>query len=199
VPKGFTEQEKENIHARLLEAGREEFGRFGIKKTSVEDLARKAGISKGAFYQFFASKEELYFAIMNRYETEQHKLLYGLVSLEGGDERLRFKNAFREILRKVEGDPFFRKLLAREEFDYLWQKFTPEQLELSMKTDVDFSSRLVELWKQRGKLKVEDPRVVAGAFRALFFTLLHREEVGTYVFDQVMDLLLEAVIDKILE
>ena len=35
--------------------------------------------------------------------------------------------------------------------------------------------------------------------RALFFTLLHREEVGTDVFDQVMDLLLEAVIDKILE
>lgn len=199
MPKGFTEQEKAKIRKRLMETGKEEFGRSGIKKTSVEDLARKAGISKGAFYQFFSSKEELYFAVMKRLETEMHELLYGLIARDGGDERLQFKNAFREILKRVEEDPFFRKLLAREEFDYLWQKFTPDQMEESMKTDVDFSAQLVSLWKQRGRLKVEDPRVVAGAFRALFFILLHREEVGTDVFDQVMDLLLEAAVDKILD
>ena len=33
---------------------------WDTKKTNIEDLCAKAGISKGAFYLFYASKEELF-------------------------------------------------------------------------------------------------------------------------------------------
>ena len=80
MPRGFTEQEKINIRNRLLRSGKEAFGLFGIRKTSVEDLAKESGISKGAFYQFFPSKEDLYFAVIRDYETEQHQQMFSILS-----------------------------------------------------------------------------------------------------------------------
>lgn len=199
MPRGFTDREKELIRDRLIQAGRESFGLYGIKKTSVEDLAKKAGISKGAFYQFFPSKEDLFFAIMRHYETEQHNAMYQLLSSESADERALLKSVLKMVMEQVDSDPFIRRILGKEEFDYLWQKFTPEQLEEAMAADVDFASQLVETWKSKGKLKVDDPKLVTGVFRAIFFLFLHKQDIGEDVFPAVTDLLLESAIEKVIE
>lgn len=60
MPRGFTESEKEKIREKLIGACQKRWSRYGYKKTSVEELCRKAGISKGAFYLFFESKEALF-------------------------------------------------------------------------------------------------------------------------------------------
>jgi TetR/AcrR family transcriptional regulator, regulator of autoinduction and epiphytic fitness len=43
------------------------FGQFGFKKTSVDDLAKAAGLSKQGLYLHFASKEEIFLAAIHRY------------------------------------------------------------------------------------------------------------------------------------
>jgi AcrR family transcriptional regulator len=43
------------------------FGRFGFKKTSVDDLAKAAGLSKPGLYLHFASKEEIFLAAIQKY------------------------------------------------------------------------------------------------------------------------------------
>jgi AcrR family transcriptional regulator len=51
----------------ILDAAVGVFGRFGFKKTSVDDLAAAAGISKQGLYLHFSSKEELFLAGLQRY------------------------------------------------------------------------------------------------------------------------------------
>lgn len=46
--------------ARLLEAAREVFGNLGYEGTRVDDVASAADMSHGAFYRYFAGKEELF-------------------------------------------------------------------------------------------------------------------------------------------
>ncbi len=60
MPRAFTETEKEKIRGSLIESGRECFARYGLSKTTVEDLVKPAGIAKASFYLFFDSKEALY-------------------------------------------------------------------------------------------------------------------------------------------
>jgi AcrR family transcriptional regulator len=60
MPKAFTEQEKELIRKRLLEQGHKQFSAYGLRKTNIEELAEASGISKGAFYLFYTSKEALF-------------------------------------------------------------------------------------------------------------------------------------------
>ncbi|MEW6216455.1 MAG: TetR family transcriptional regulator, partial [Candidatus Bipolaricaulota bacterium] len=47
MPRALTETERETIRARLVEVGRELFARYGLKKTTVEELAHAAGVAKG--------------------------------------------------------------------------------------------------------------------------------------------------------
>lgn len=72
MPKSFTEQEKQNLRNALVEECKKSWSLHGYKKTSVGELCAKVGISTGAFYAFFESKESLFMAVM---ESFQHSTL----------------------------------------------------------------------------------------------------------------------------
>jgi AcrR family transcriptional regulator len=63
MPRAFTEEERLRIRDSLIVAGRKCFLKYGMKKTTVDDLVRLAGVARGSFYQFFNSKEALYLEI----------------------------------------------------------------------------------------------------------------------------------------
>jgi AcrR family transcriptional regulator len=54
----------EETRSKIMNAAIEEFCRSGYDAASVSDICRKAGISKGAFYHHFPSKQALFLAIM---------------------------------------------------------------------------------------------------------------------------------------
>ena len=68
----FSESESKTIRTRLKTTGREYLVRYGLRKTTVEQLAQAAGISTGAFYRFYESKELLFFEIIE----DMHECMY---------------------------------------------------------------------------------------------------------------------------
>ena len=54
------QKKKEKIKARLESTAREIFLSHGYEKTTVAEIAEKAGIAVGTFYNYFASKAELF-------------------------------------------------------------------------------------------------------------------------------------------
>ena len=88
MARGFTEREKENIKRSLQEACKQSWTQYGYKKTSVDELCRQVGISKGAFYLFFESKEALFCEVLCSVQEqicnaaleiiEKHKGKYGV-------------------------------------------------------------------------------------------------------------------------
>ena len=51
---------------QLLDAADALFGRYGYERTKMDDIATEAGISKGAVYLAFKSKEDLLIAVVHR-------------------------------------------------------------------------------------------------------------------------------------
>ena len=47
----------------IIDAARILFGRYGYRRTSIDDLAGAAGIAKGTVYLYFATKEEIFRAL----------------------------------------------------------------------------------------------------------------------------------------
>ncbi len=88
MARSFTEREKENIRRSLQEACKLSWTQYGYKKTSVDDLCKQVGISKGAFYLFFESKEALFCEVLCSVQEqicnaameviEKHKEKYGV-------------------------------------------------------------------------------------------------------------------------
>lgn len=89
MARSFTEREKENIKRSLQEACKQSWTQYGYKKTSVDDLCKQVGISKGAFYIFFESKEALFCEVLCSVQEQicnvasevinKHKDKYGVV------------------------------------------------------------------------------------------------------------------------
>src|SRR4051794_41498139 len=72
MPRTFSDADRERIRQRLRQAGRDSFATLGLRRTAVDDLVRAAGISKGAFYLFYESKEELLQEILEHLESTMH-------------------------------------------------------------------------------------------------------------------------------
>jgi AcrR family transcriptional regulator len=53
--------------ARLLDAAEEVFARRGFGGTTLEQIAERAGYTRGAVYANFASKDELFLAVLDRW------------------------------------------------------------------------------------------------------------------------------------
>jgi AcrR family transcriptional regulator len=72
---------------RLLDAALETFAEIGFAAASVEDICRRGGFTRGAFYSSFRTKDELFAALFAR-ETDRNLALVEeqLAGLEGEDD-----------------------------------------------------------------------------------------------------------------
>ncbi|HET7628569.1 MAG TPA: TetR/AcrR family transcriptional regulator [Bacillales bacterium] len=72
---------REETYRRLIEKGMEIFLQKGYAKTKIDDIAKAAGYTRGAFYFHFESKEDFFMHAMRGYNTtrvEWEKLPYQL-------------------------------------------------------------------------------------------------------------------------
>ena len=59
------QQRSEETHTRILESSVKLFSTRGFNAASVDDICAEAGISKGAFYHHFESKQALFLALLD--------------------------------------------------------------------------------------------------------------------------------------
>ncbi|MHB8528196.1 MAG: TetR/AcrR family transcriptional regulator [Caulobacteraceae bacterium] len=60
---GKREQTKHANRVAILDAARAVFGEMGFEAATVRDIIRRTGLSVGAFYNYFRSKEEVFDAL----------------------------------------------------------------------------------------------------------------------------------------
>jgi len=69
MPRALTEQEKQKQYRKILDKGKGVVLAQGVKKPSVDDISKAAGMTKGTFYQHFGSKEQfMYTLVMEMYQ-----------------------------------------------------------------------------------------------------------------------------------
>lgn len=54
----------------ILDTAQKRFGRYGVKKTSMSEIADDMGISKASLYYYFPDKESLYKAVVEKEQDE---------------------------------------------------------------------------------------------------------------------------------
>ena len=51
---------------RIIATAQALFGRFGLKKTTLDEIIRRANVAKGTFYKHFSNKEVLFMEVVAR-------------------------------------------------------------------------------------------------------------------------------------
>ncbi|MEH7438964.1 TetR/AcrR family transcriptional regulator [Neobacillus drentensis] len=103
--------EKEKL---IIESGMKLFATKGFSSTSIQEIATDSGISKGAFYLHFKSKDELLFAILEYiFETVHSNIL----KFEHSDlpSRERFCKQLSSLMGTFMGHKEFFIMLSKEQ------------------------------------------------------------------------------------
>lgn len=173
---------EENTLERIRQAGKREFMCKGFRAASLRSIAKEAGVTTGAFYGYFKSKEELFNALveepantlMERYNgaqdafanlpPEDQESQMGVISGDCMDWMLRYVyehlDAFKLILCHSEGTRY--------------ENFIHEMVQI----EIDATHRFVDVLSGLGrKVKAMDPQMehilVSGMFSAFFEMVIH--------------------------
>ncbi len=106
-----TRKEKQ-AHTRncLMRSASKLFAERGLQNASIDDLAEDAGFTKGAFYANFASKEELFLAMLDERFAERLNEIERLLATEGTDAEKAIR-AGEDFAHMLSADPEWQRLL----------------------------------------------------------------------------------------
>ena len=124
MARSFSEREKENIRKSLMDICKQNWTQYGYKKTSVDEICKQAGISKGAFYLFFESKEALFCEVLFSVQREICEMAAAAMEEEKGKPGV--VKALKLIYRAYDKNSF---LYGSDTADYtiLMNKVSEEQ------------------------------------------------------------------------
>jgi AcrR family transcriptional regulator len=151
----------EETRALILEAARHEFSHSGYATTSMENVARRVGVSTKTLYRLIPTKAALFEAMMNE-RIEQFVSVVKLRACNGGDVEAALTEALTicaELM--LDGDVILlqRALLAdNEKFPDISESFfhkaiTPTQNALAT---------WLRAQQRRGTIEIEDADTAAG-------------------------------------
>src|SRR6476646_2580786 len=97
---------------QLMEVGRAVFAELGYESASIEEIARRAGVSKPIVYEHFGNKEGLHAAIVDR---ELDTLVARVIKpISEGSPRERFESTVLAFLTYVKEEPDGFEVLTRD-------------------------------------------------------------------------------------
>ncbi|MDK2917811.1 MAG: hypothetical protein PWQ37_544 [Candidatus Petromonas sp.] len=106
----------------LFQAALDEFTQKSYKDASLNNILKKAGMSKGAFYYHFKNKEDLYFSILEEVYDAEHEFIEEHIKEIG--ENITEKNFF-EIL-KIYGEASLEFSIRHPKYYHLVQRLLKE-------------------------------------------------------------------------
>lgn len=198
MPKAFSEHEKDAIRAQLRQRGKKFFEKQGIKKTSVDELAQAARISKGAFYLFYASKEELFMDILEGLEADFRKRIFDFSISPKKNARQLLAKLFKDALLTWDEYPLLKNF-SMTDYEYLARKLPAQRIRAHANRDDDFVNEFVQKIKREGITIKASPRVISNLMKSLFFVGLHRDDLGTEAYRESMEILADLVAGYITE
>lgn len=156
---------RERAH-RILDAATELILRWGYNKTTIDDIAREAGVAKGTIYLHWKTREELFSALLRR---ERLILVQDITDGIANDpDGATLHSILKQIALAVTQRPLMKAMLLRD-MDVLGKLAQGEQRTAS------YSERLVgfevylDLLRDHNLVRTDlSPRVLLYTFSAIF-------------------------------
>jgi AcrR family transcriptional regulator len=122
---------KEEAKSRILEAANKVFAEKGYHEATMDDIAKRLGVSKGAIYLYFPSKEDLFEAMCKTAPQAFKEILYSsfrdeanpvqsatqffdkMLKLSASNPGLSF-----EILSEASRNPTLKRILKQNHAEY---------------------------------------------------------------------------------
>jgi len=193
-----TKEEAQATRSHILDTAELVFEQRGVSGTSLGEIAKAAGLTRGAIYWHFQDKADLFNAMMERVTLPLEEADGAARGFRGAEVTLaQIRAGFVDVLRKVVTEPQMKRVfgIATHKVEYVGEMNAVRERHLAMRerclADLE---RALKRGVRNGTLpKGTSPRSAALGLLALFDGLLQnwmldREgfdllRVGGHVFD----------------
>ncbi|KAA0963566.1 TetR/AcrR family transcriptional regulator [Streptococcus cristatus] len=189
----FTAEEKEVIRKKLHKVAKECLQRYGVKKTTVDQMAAMVDISKGSFYNFYSSKEMLFFAVLEEYQIDVMDRLTEQLDMEAKIDTNRLVELLYDFYQDFRYS-FVYTIFKNHEMELLLRKLPKEVITNHHLIDDRMVKKIVSRINIRENVSVE---IVSALFRTIAMTILHIEEIGEEQFDTILKLVIQGIVEQI--
>ncbi len=185
---------KDSTKNRILDVSMRLFGAHGLDRTRVEDIVEQARISRATFYNYFCSKDEVFFCLIEtELNTIQRKIDTALEQEE--DPFAKIKIYFfqmilgsREIMRLLN--------IRHDEIESLPQ--VPRKLmESGLKSGLKTVSEILDYGVRRGAFTVSNPELTAHVILSALDIFVNPFKLGSIELETAEEQL-DRVLDVIL-
>jgi AcrR family transcriptional regulator len=183
---------------QILNAALVEFGEHGLAGTRLEDIAKRAGLSKGTIYLYFPNKEAVFREMVRHTvvsQLEERERQYGAATGSATEALTDFMRGYWTYIRSSQFAPLFRLIHAEiHNFPDLAQFYAEEVVTRGHRLIAAILIRGMET----GEFRKLDPLVAARMLTAPFVIhglwCTHREHFSSVAKksdDQVLEELIQ--------
>lgn len=178
-------QNKLQKQKALLDSAYELFTTIGFNKTTIRDIAHKAGVAKGTFYLYFNDKVEIRDALVRAKSSQliqdacaamDEQLAGGTADMDTAD---KFIYIINYLIDYVAGDTNYLRFMSKH---LSWGLFTGSHHTVQYHSEED-ASPVIDFVDYIGKM-LEADKVTIREPRILIFTLL--ELVSSTCYDVIL-------------
>ena len=186
-----TQEQAQATRQRILESAAQLFAERGWAHSAMQEVARRAGVTRGAVYWHFANKAHLFNAMLNQVRLPPEQLAERMHGCAEHDPLLTLRELCIEAIENLARDPqkqrIFTILLRRCEFT--------EELREADERQEAFINLFIALCEQQFntpsvRLRLHaglTPRLAARTVHALLIGLFHDWSRDPNLFDPLSD------------
>jgi AcrR family transcriptional regulator len=183
---------------QILKAALAVFGESGLAASRLDDIAKRAGLSKGTIYLYFPNKEELFREVVRHTvisKLEENETRFGAMTGSATEVLTEFMRQYWAFIRSSDFAPLFRLIHAEiHNFPDLARFYGEEVVSRGQRLIAGIISRGIDT----GEFRQVDPLVAARMLSAPFVMhglwCRHREcfaSVAKKTDEQVLDELMQ--------
>jgi len=192
-----TKEESEQTRQQILAAARDMFARQGVTRTSLEQIAQAAGVTRGAIYWHFSNKTALFYAMREQVLLPCiDQVDPTLLGADPTDPLAGVERLLRELINKVETDLATRQTFQILTFKCEYVGELQRELELQLTHNREFMSKLTQAYGRaeranqlRTDLKPELAALDTCSFLVGLLRLWLMDEDGTLVRNTAAELI----------
>lgn len=168
----------------------------GIQQTSIEQIAKSAGVAKGTIYLYFKNKEEIVFTIWDILTQQHEEVFYTRIN-----PNMSAKEKILEYYNFSECQEGFDK----EQTLILFQHFVSSMLidktslytvyfESFFQKDYDFITKYLYEGIEKGEFVIDDVAMLANSIIMLLKGVLIKAKASNMGFDEAQQILTKHII-----
>ncbi|UNC92167.1 TetR/AcrR family transcriptional regulator [Candidatus Contubernalis alkaliaceticus] len=179
----------------IFKSARELFYIKGFKEIGVADIAKLAGIGVGTFYNYYDSKEQIFFEVLMKENEKQKKSLLESFNLNEDDPLALVTKLVTQNLNAMNTNKILREWNNKELVSKLEQHFHEQDgIESIGELFQSTASELIKKWKAEDKIRIDlDDELILALLNSVHYIDVHKGDIGVHHFPQIIYYLVEFI------